>query len=345
MVETLLDKIAAWATAGGPDADVVLATQCRVSRNLSDFAYPHRCSREDKAAVEERVLAAIETHGYAGRYLPFEKLGPSERLFLAEKWLTGKPGPWTEEPGGVFLAEDLSSAITVNDENHVTIRAILPGLQPQELWATASMLDDGLGENLDYAFSNRLGFLTPSLRTVGTGVDVSATLHLPSLEASGARPEQERYAESNRHALEPVFPNGSQALGDLFMLSNTSTLGRSEDETMFHLKHVATELINRERGERAVRLDEARLQVEDRIGRALGLARNARLLASDEGLRILSSLRLGIENGLQDQFSYADIAEALVASQEAHLSLKCGHPYDDLMLNADRATLFRNRFA
>lgn len=345
MVETLLDRPSAWTSSDGPESDVVFATRCRVSRNLSDFPFPHTSTDSDLEAVSERVLTAIETAGFKGVFMPWKKLGPSERLFFAEKWLAAKSSARHDRPGGLYVSEDLSTGIAINDENHVTVRSVASGLQPQDLWTTISALDDALGHNLTYAFSERLGFLTPSLRSAGTGLDCSVVMHLPSLEASGVRPQLAHLAGEARHGFAPAFRAGSEALADLFIVSNESTLGRSEEETVFHLKHLANDLIARERNERAERLSGARLQVEDRIGRALGQAQNARLLALDEGLRILSSLRLGIENGLREQYSYADIAETLVASQEAHLSLKCGHPYDDLMLNADRATLFRNRFA
>lgn len=345
MIQTLLQRMGNWVSNEGPDADVFLASFCRLSRNLSDLPFPDRCSEEELAAVEERVLSAIETLDIQGQYYPLHKLDPTEIRFLVERRVIGEEMRDASGARGVFLTQDGSIAFAINDMNHVTIRGFGAGYQLNEISARVAVFDDELAGGLDYAFTERLGFLTPDLRDVGTGLQVGAILHLPSLEASGALPEHARHAESRRHTFEPLIPDGKKALGDFFVVSNTSTLGRSEEETLFHLKHIALELAESERRERAARLNEARLQVEDRIWRALGVARNARLLAFAEGLRVLSSLRLGLANGLLDQFTYPDISDTFVASQDAHLTLKLGRSADELTLNASRADLFRTRFA
>lgn len=345
MIETLLDRMGSWVSNGGPDADVFLATYCRLARNLSDFPFPERCSDEELTAIEERVLSALETLDIQGQYYPLHKLEPLEIQFLVERRVISAQMLDANGARGVFLTRDGSIAFAINDLNHVTVRGFAAGYQLNEITARIAVFDDELSGGLDYAFADRLGFLTPDLRDVGTGLHVGAILHLPSLEASGALPEQARHAESRRHAFGPLIPDGKKALGDFFVVSNTSTLGRSEEETLFHLKHIAFELAESERRERATRLNDARLQVEDRIWRALGTARNARLLAFSEGLRVLSSLRLGLANGLLDQFTYPVISDTFIASQDAHLSLKLGRSADELTLNACRADLFRSRFA
>ena len=345
MIDTLLQRMGSWVSGEGPDSDVFLASVCRLARNLSDLPFPERSSDEELSAVEERVLSAIETLDIQGQYYPFHKLDRTEIQFLVERRVVSDSMLDASGARGVFLTQDGSIAFAINDGNHLTIRGFAAGNQLNEISARVAVFDDELAGGLDYAFTDRLGFLTPDLRDVGTGLHLGAILHLPSLEASGTLPEQAQHAESRRHAFVPLIADGKKALGDFFMVSNTSTLGRSEEETLFHLKHIALELAESERRERSARLSEARLQVEDRIWRALGVARNARLLAFAEGLRVLSSLRLGLANGLLDQLSYPDISDTFIASQDAHLSLKSGRSVDELTLNASRADLFRSRFA
>lgn len=345
MIGTLLQRMGNWVSTEGPEADVFFASFCRLSRNLSDFAFPDKCSDEELSAVEERVLAAIETLDIQGQYYPLHKLDPLETQFLIERRVIG--GEMLDASGarGVFLTQDGAVAFAINGVNHLTIRGYAAGQQLNEISARVAVFDDELAGGLNYAFTSRRGFLTPDLRDVGTGLHIGAILHLPSLEASGALPEHIGYTESRRHSIVPLIADGKKALGDFFVVSNSSTLGRSEEETLFHLRHIAGELAEHERAERTARLNEARLQVEDRIWRALGVARNARLLAFAEGLRVLSSLRLGLANGLLDQFTYPNISDTFVASQDAHLSLKLGRSTDELTLNASRADLFRTRFA
>jgi protein arginine kinase len=85
--------------------------------------------------------------------------------------------------------------------------------------------------------------------------------------------------------------------------------------------------------------------IQDRVGRALGIARGARLLDFGEALTLLSSIRLGIATGNAEGCSIQGINELLLASQNGHLEMKAGHTCDDLTLSMERADLFRARFA
>ena len=52
MIETLLEKPVQWLTDTGPEDAVVVRCEGRLSRNLSDFAFPNRCSEGELQAIE-----------------------------------------------------------------------------------------------------------------------------------------------------------------------------------------------------------------------------------------------------------------------------------------------------
>jgi protein arginine kinase len=170
-------------------------------------------------------------------------------------------------------------------------------------------------------------------------------LHLPGLAMAGDTARIGPELAESRHDFKPLLPSRNEALGDLYVIENACTLGRSEEETLFHLKHLAADLITRERDARARIASEAPMQVEDRVGRALGTARGARLLALDEALSVLSSLRLGVSQGMLEQFSIQRLNDVFLGCQNAHIEMKRGHECDELTLNIERADLFRARFA
>ena len=358
MVETLLEKQAEWLSGEGPDADVAIHCRCQLFRNLADYPFPSNCTDEEKRAIEERVLGVLDGLNLlaTGRYWAFTDLGERERRFLAERRVVNFDLVEAEGARGVYIADDQSFSISVNDSNHITYCGLVSGLQVQEAWSRMSLVDDMLAGALDFAFSERLGYLTSSISHVGTGLLTNAVLHLPALQLSNSIASIRDLAREKRHNLEaaitpqmvmrdnPLRPNGS-AVGDLYALTNASTLGRSEEETVFHLKHLASELIERERESRQQILSDAPLQLEDQVGRALGLARGARLLAFHEANSVLSSLRLGVSSGLLGQFSLERINSVFVASQNAHIEMKCGRECDELTLSGERADLFRARFA
>jgi len=135
-----------------------------------------------------------------------------------------------------------------------------------------------------------------------------------------------------------------ETTGDLFLLVNESTLGVAEDEILFHMRHVAEEILEAEAAARAEWRRERAAHIEDRIGRALGVAAGARLLSFQEGMDLLSSLRLGVAAGILADHSVPEINGLLLRAQRAHLELAVGHDCDELAAAVERANLFRARF-
>lgn len=347
MVETLLDGTTEWLAGDGPECGVALSSRCRLSRNLASYPFPSQCSSDQKSTIEDQLVSVFESCGLMarGHYWSLSELDPRESRFLAERELISPELASAEGRRGVYISDDQSLSISINGENHLTICGLASGLRLTEVWDRVSLVDDTLAGVVDYAFNDRLGYLTSSIAELGTGLKASVVLHLPGLVMDGRIAECEGIARDHRHGLSAVFGPVGQGQGDLFRLMNTSTLGRSEAETTFHLKHVASSLIEKEKDARNQYTDAAPLHVEDRVGRALGLARGARFLAFSEALAVLSSLRLGVSNGVLDQYSHHHLNGVYMASQDAHIETKLGHECDGTTLDIERADLFRSRFS
>ncbi len=352
MVETLLDAPAAWVSASGPDEDVVLFSSAKLLRNFSDFPFPGQCSGRDAKAIEERVLGVLEGLDYlsTGKYWPFRELGETELQFLRERRLVpaeaAEAAAREKHGGGIYIADDQSLAVLVNGENHLELRALGAGSCVQGAWTRLNLMDDRLAVLLDFAFNPRLGYLTTRLGDLGTALEGSMTLHLPGLAAQGELPKIEELVREKRHLLEPLFNQRGAAAGDVYRIGNFSSLGRSEEEILFHLRNlVAGNILAREREARARLATGAPLRLEDMVGRALGIARGARLLEFREALSVWSSLRLGVACGMLDAFTLQSLNEVLLFCQQAHLEMRHGQPCDEGTLNAERADLFRARFS
>lgn len=385
--ETLLEKSPAWSTESGPESAVVLLTQATVVRNLSDFHFVQRCTEEEKSAIEGRVVGALDNLSLlsSGNYFPFPELDYKEMRFLAERRLATLDLIAGRGPRGVYVSDEQSISIMVNAAEHVVMRVVLPGLQPQEAWSRLNVVDDTLNGMLDFAFDDRLGYLSSVLAHVGTGLKASFVLHLPGLTYSARIAEQLALAEQNRllfyglkagtelkfprvrvnqgedsgeRLIAPVKDDAlytdvsgglpthvNEAEGDFFLLANQSTLGLSEDEIFFQLRHVANEIVKAELGARELIANENLRGLEDRVGRSLGIATGARFMGFSEGLSHLSSLRLGFATGLLQGSTVSQMGDLILHSQGAHLEIACGHDSDEFTLNVERANLFRTRLA
>ena len=346
MLKTALTKPGPWLATSGPEEDVVLSTRGSLVRNLADLPFPARCSEDEKRVVQERVTQAIESAGLlkTGSYIELTDLHVREVRMLIERRLITRHLIESRGPRGVYIANDQGLSIMVNERDHMRITAMGRGLCPLEVWNTLGRIDDSLHVPLDYAYHEKHGFLTSALYEVGTGLKLSATLHLPALTFGGHLTDVVDNAHIEHHDFDGEYGAVATAPGGLYKLTNRSTLGYSEGEIDFHLRAFAGKLIQQEREARTAMSNDGSLSLADRVGRALGIARGARVLEWEESLNVLSNLRLGVATGIADSVSYFAIDELQLIAQPAHLQCRLGGTSDEHALNAARADLFRERF-
>lgn len=344
---TSVDKRTLWFSGNGPETDVVVGSHGSVARNLADLPFPPRCTNDEKGVAEERIIGVLGATGLlsSGRYCSMLSLDPRDAQLLAERHLVSNELVRGAGPRGVYIDNDQSLSIMVNERDHIRISAMAPGLQLEEIWARIGAADDRLASGLHYAFHERYGYLTSSLGHVGTGLKASVVLHLPGLVMTNQLASFEQQAREQRHMLESMFGDLRENAGEMYLLSNKATLGRSEEEIMFHLRQLATRIVAQERAARQGVLAVNRRTLEDRVARAVSLARGARLLEFDEAVRLLSSVRLGVSTGLLQGYSLQLVNELLVDSRRAHIESKVGHGCDDATVNMVRADMFNARFS
>ncbi|MCC6697464.1 MAG: hypothetical protein IT365_17680 [Candidatus Hydrogenedentes bacterium] len=348
MLRTLLDRPARWFASSGPDEDCVVYTQLSLVRNLADFPFPDRCSDDEKRAVEDQILSVLEhsEHFAWGQYYPLSELGEHDARLLVERHLIS---PWLVEgqgARGVFVSDDQCVSIMVNERDHIRYTALAAGMQVQDVWNRVSELDDSLAATLDFAYDPKFGYLSSSLDEVGTGLRIASVLHLPGLTSAGKVLPLEQSIRKSHHAMTGAFGDIAGAPGYLYIMSNRGTLGRSEEEIVYHLKSAIGDAVSQERAARtALTRAESLPALADRVGRALGIARGARVLEFQEALDLLSALRLGIATGQVEGFTIPQLNELVVTAQAAHLESRQGEECDHFALSTARASLFRERFS
>jgi protein arginine kinase len=232
----------------------------------------------------------------------------------------------------------------VNEEDHLRIQLIRSGLALSEAWEQIDRFDDQLESRVGYAFHPRKGYLTACPTNVGTGVRVSVMLHLPGLKLTGEIDKARRAAKAMSLAVRGFYGEGSEAAGDLYQISNQTTLGKSEQQILEEFERsIIPDIIRFERQARETLLDRRRPMLEDRVHRALGTLRYARLLNADEAMQLLSQLRLGILMGVVEDVDLRTVAELQLLTQPAHLQRAIGETLDQAQRRRARAKLVRER--
>lgn len=335
-----------WLRGNGPMSEIVISSRIRLARNVAGFPFLTRCSRHQRQAAEAKVRETILNAGIAPQtlYVDLEHAPEMDRQLLVERHLISKPHAGAEGARGVAIGENETVSIMVNEEDHLRIQVLRSGLQLEEAWEQINRVDDLLESKLDYAFHPRFGYLTACPTNVGTGIRVSVMLHLPALKLTGEIEKVFRAAKELRLAVRGLYGEGTEATGDFFQISNQTTLGKTEEDIIGDFRStVIPKIIDYERHARRTLLDDRTVALDDKVSRALGLLRSARLMASEETLLLLSHLRMGVNLGRVKDIDIRTINELFLLTQPAHLQKLQGRKLEGDVRRAVRADYIRQR--
>ena len=282
------------------NGDIVLSTRVRLARNLKDYPFPARLSVEDREAVNNLVKDALLTDENRDSfdYIPMQTLTPVQAVSLAEKHLISPEFASDSAGRALILAKDEDVSIMLNEEDHVRIQVIYPGLALEDAYARAEAFDKALEQKAAIAFDERLGYLTQCPTNLGTGLRASVMLHLPALAQGGTMRRLSSTIAKLGLTIRGALGDGTRAVGDIFQLSNQVTLGISETAAIQNLNAIALQIIAQEKNARAALLkDDVFI---DRIWRAYGILKSAHMLSCSEMTDLVSLVRLGAAEGILD---------------------------------------------
>lgn len=288
-----------WYNTLGEYADIVLSTRVRLARNLEDFPFPVRLDRDGKKQLAECVKNALSDYTETElEFVDMEKLSQNDAVSLAEKHLIS-PDFAYDSTGRVLLqSTDEEINIMLCEQDHIRIQVILPGLTTDEAFVKAEKIDKAIENKLDYAFNEKLGYLTQCPTNLGTGMRASVMLHLPALVRKGAMRRLCSTVAKLGLTLRGAYSEGVEAAGDIFQLSNQVTLGISEQAALQNLKSIALQIIAEEKQARAFVVSDG--EFIDKIYRSKGILQSAYKLTSKELVCLSSVVLLGAEQKIID---------------------------------------------
>jgi len=340
-----LDRADDWLNEDAPRCNVVISTRARYARNLTDFPFSPRAKSPELNAVCSRIEQALEAVGDGFSQVVVSELEESERQYLKESHLISAEMERGGEGRAVFFSPDVGLSILVNEEDHMRIQCLQAGMRLREALQALDNLDGRLGGHLDYAFHEQFGYLTACPTNVGTGLRVSVMMHLPALVITNNIEEIVQLLPQFGLTVRGFYGENSEFLGDFFQLSNEVSLGKSEQQILEDLERVALQVIDREEKARKTLFDERRVKIEDAIWRAYGTLTNSRLISSRDSLKLLSHLRLGIDQQLFDGLTHPGLNRLMIEVQPAHLQHQEHAPLEEEERDSSRAALLRKRLA
>lgn len=331
----------------GPSSDIVVSSRIRLARNLADLPFPPAAGKDALQEVLARARRAAGHLPEARRYqvLELARLSPLERQVLIEKHLVSPEHVREPEGRGVILRDDEAVSIMVNEEDHLRLQVLLPGLDLNAAWQLANRLDDSLEQQLDFAFDEQLGFLTACPTNVGSGLRASIMLHLPALVLLNQAGSVFTTLSQLGVVVRGLYGEGTQALGNFFQISNQITLNQSEEDLIANLLALVGQVLEQERAARSRLYQEVGNRLVDMVWRAYGTLTNARILSGDEAMKLLSDVRLGVTLNLLPQVGLGSLNRLLILTRAGFIQRLAGQDLPASERDARRAAIVREELA
>lgn len=334
-----------WVEGPAVDEDVVVSTRIRVARNLRNYKFPQRMSIQEAEALTNEILNVMKKlpSGVNYKFYKINSLTPVERVSYIEEHLIS-PGLINRPDYSSFLLKDNESAtIMINEEDHLRIQVLYPGLNFEKAWESINEIDNFLESNLDYAYHDEFGYLTACPTNVGTGIRASAMVHIPALSIIGQVNGLINGFQKIGLTVRGLYGEGTKAFGDLYQISNQMTLGEEEEEIIRRLKGVIYQTISKERDVRENLLSKRRYEIEDRVFRSYGLLKYSRKISSKEAMQHLSNVRMGIAMGIINDVKFKDIEKIMIGIQPGSIQKYANRELNDNERDILRAKYIRER--
>ena len=331
----------AWYNTAGSEQDVVISSRIRLARNLAGYPFSSRLDQKSAREIIEKASAALTGGDKKYKIIDFTALTPAEARSYVENHSVSPEFVESGLPRALVADEAEGVAVMLCEEDHIRLQVLRPGFTLREAYDKACELDDRLGEKLDLAWDEKLGYLTHCPTNLGTGMRASVMMFLPALTLNKQVGALAAMLNKLGLTIRGLYGEGSEADGFMYQVSNQVTLGITEENTLKKLSDVISQIITRERQLRASMMSDAPDRITDTVMRSVGALRWAHLMSSEEFLRHFAYVRLGISLGIVKDISYEKLGGLLVAAMPATLTLRAGHELDSNERDLARAKYVR----
>lgn len=332
-----------WLETSGEDEDVVVSTRIRVARNIEEYKFPNLITVDESETITMDILKALSSEQEEYKFYRNRDLSEIDRNVFVEKHLISPNLSGSVEKGSFFVRTDEKATIMVNEEDHIRIQVLLPGLNVEKGWEICSEIDNRLEKNIKYAFHENFGYLTSCPTNTGTGLRASVMLHLPALSMTGQINTIMEGLRKIGLTVRGLYGEGSKALGNLFQISNQTTIGEKEEDIIKKINKVIFQMVARERNTRKYISDKKGIELEDKIFRSLGILSYSRIISTLEAMNHLSNVKLGVDVGIISKMNSKDIIKLMLDIQPAIIQKDQYEQINKREIDAFRAEKIRKK--
>ncbi len=346
LIESIFDGKSEMTEGSAKKCPVVLMTRIRLARNLSETPFPGWAKLPQRTQVLETCLPAVASLSQMKRGITaeVEELSDLEKQILVERHLISRELSGSPEKAGVVISKDQSVSVMINEEDHLRIQVIKSGYRFKQAWNSANVVDSTLEDELDYAFSSRIGFLTACPTNVGTGMRASAMMHLPALVISNQMEKVVRAVNQLGIAVAVFLAKGLMRVATFSRFRTKPPWASLKKKSSSALSSVLKSIIDQEMNAREKILEKDPNKLFDKIGQAYGILQNSHLLSSSECMNLASLVRFGVDLEMFSEETRNTVDRMFIECQPGHIQHLAGRSIDTNERDAFRSEYLRKQF-
>lgn len=333
-----------WEKHTGSSEELVLSNRIRIARNVKGKPFPHKMSVEDARTLVSNIETAFFTNSHINdnyRSIHLWECDDIDSEKYMEKHLISKALLEHKERSAFIVGDNETVSLMINEEDHIRLQCINAGFNLRESYEMANKLDDLIEESMDYAFDEKMGYITACPTNLGTGLRASAMIHLPALTMNNGMNGIIKALTQVGMTIRGLYGEGSKAQGNLYQISNQITLGVSEEDIISNLEAIVNQIVNEENNTREQLYSKYKYELQDKIFRSLGILKSAVMLNSSECLDLLSSVRMGVEMDIIKDVDKSLLNKLLIVTQPASLQANYNTRLTDKERDINRARLVK----
>ncbi len=327
------------------DAVIWLASTLTLHRNIEKFLFPRMLENARKVQLLALIAKALlQTKEFQSHTLiKAHELTAIERDFFLEHYLIFD-GLQETHAGQAFMLDDTGQLISlINIKDHLVLSLTDTSGDLEEAWAALMRIENTVGQNVRFAFSQKFGFLTSDPMLSGTALIISAFMHVPVLVHLGLLQEHLEKEKNDAIIATGLQGNPEELIGDILLLKNAYTLGVSEEAIISTLRNAILKVLLAEKSARSMVKKEKNAVIQDKISRALGILKYSYQLETGEALSALSLVKLGIELGMIKEMTIREVNQLFFTCRRGHLTTLLKEKIPAELIASERARFFREK--
>ena len=136
-----------------------MSSRVRLARNIREAAFPGWAKKPERVRVLELIRPAVE--GLPEMKEAFsetmDSLSALDKQILVERHLISREHAAKSAGSGLVLNRDETLCFMINEEDHLRMQALRPGLQLRQAWSAIDQADSALEKTAGLCFQPRNG--------------------------------------------------------------------------------------------------------------------------------------------------------------------------------------------